>query len=187
MPIPGMSTHGPFAPPAAVYVPPPPYFRRIMGEIESPEIDLQGRVCDVSKGRTIAQEGGLRYERKVQAHLRSRLGVGYAASPVLRFADASGRRAAIPDGVLLRGLGSDGPELAIIIEIKVQHVPEAWWQLEQLYRPVIQKLWPRTTIRTCEVVRTFDPSTPFPCDFEVIEWGWFEKPGRKFAVMRTEL
>jgi hypothetical protein len=59
----------------------------------------------------------------------------------------------------------------VIFEIKIAHMPEAWWQLKRLYEPVL-RAWPRVTgipIRCCEVVQAYDPHVPFPCEYDLVE------------------
>ena len=50
----------------------------------------------------------------------------------------------------------------LIVEVKYKHTPDAYFQLENKYVPVIQRLFPGWTISTCEVVKWYDPSTQFP-------------------------
>lgn len=52
----------------------------------------------------------------------------------------------------------------VIVEFKLRHTSEAYYQLTQLYAPVLSHLFPRPLWRLglCEVVRWYDPSTIFP-------------------------
>jgi hypothetical protein len=56
----------------------------------------------------------------------------------------------------------------LIFEIKSQHMPEAWWQLEQLYRPVLRARRPLCPIVCVEVCRSYDPAMPFPAEFRLL-------------------
>lgn len=51
----------------------------------------------------------------------------------------------------------------VIVEIKYQHCVDAYFQLNNLYLPVIQAVYPDTPLALCEVVKWYDPSTAFPC------------------------
>lgn len=50
----------------------------------------------------------------------------------------------------------------LVIEIKYKHTIDAYWQLENKYVPVMKHLFKDWEITTCEIVKWFDPSTPFP-------------------------
>ena len=103
---------------------------------------------------------GVRYERKVQAHLEDFYGEKYVASPWLRFFSGGVWRWCQPDGILLdlvRGV-------ITIVEVKYQHTADAWWQVRYLYEPVLRTMFPDSlwTFEVCEVVKWYDPATPFP-------------------------
>lgn len=49
------------------------------------------------------------------------------------------------------------------MEIKYQHTPDAWFQLKELYLPVIKvALGPAWQLGLMEVVKWYDPATFFP-------------------------
>ncbi len=66
-----------------------------------------------------------------------------------------------PDGLLF--YDEDGQDKLVICEIKFQHVPDAYFQLQNKYLPVVEKAFPRQDIALCEIVKWYDPSTAFPC------------------------
>jgi hypothetical protein len=72
-----------------------------------------------------------------------------------------------PDGLLFQPLDS----LLTVIEIKLQHTSDAWWQTQQLYLPVIAQVFPPALWRynICEIVKWFDPHTNFPWKFKMCE------------------
>lgn len=74
--------------------------------------------------------------------------------------DGEGVRHCQPDGLLLF------PEemVLLIVEVKYSHTPDAFWQLEHLYVPVLRAFMRDSgwRIATCEIVKWFDPSTRFP-------------------------
>lgn len=92
-----------------------------------------------------------------------------------------GPRNAFPDGLMLLD------DRTVIVEIKRQHMPEAWWQLRRHYQVVLEKYRPKP-VQVLEVVKEFDLQMPFPEDdfllFENDFLGKFlELPVEKFGVM----
>ncbi len=82
----------------------------------------------------------------------------YLESPWIEFTDRSGRRYCQLDGLLLDSRGS-----ALIYEVKYKHTVNAWWQLTQLYEPVVRVLFPsHRPICLMEVVHWHDPAEHFP-------------------------
>jgi hypothetical protein len=98
-------------------------------------------------------------ELKVLAasRLRRRRGCVTRRKPKITF-----RRSFVPDGLYL----NDGE--AIVFEIKISHMPDAWWQLRRLYQPVVERLSYVHSVSVIEVVRSFDPSQAFPEEVKVI-------------------
>jgi hypothetical protein len=148
---------------AEVPVPAPSWFRGITGRIHSVSLNLE-KEYSPQKGNSAARSAGLRYESKAQEALAAILDEGYYSTPVISFADDSGRHLAIPDGIYLH------PEKpwVFIFEIKSSHMADAWWQLERKYKPLLQAYWPQHQIFCVEMVRTFDAAAPFPCKFELL-------------------
>lgn len=103
---------------------------------------------------------GVRYEKLVQEYLLFRYPQTYLPSPWIRFRNADGVRWCQPDGLLFLPLEGR----IIIIEVKYQHTPDAWWQTKCLYMPVIEKIFPRPLweLDVVEVVKWFDPAIAFP-------------------------
>lgn len=141
-------------------VPSPPRFRAPVGIIRDVVVSTD-RDYSTAKGNTAARQNGLRYENKVQRYL-GELFTQYIPGPQIRFVDNSGPRLCIPDGILPTSSGN------FVFEIKIQHMPEAWWQLERLYRPVLETALGGTW-HSIEVVKSYDPSMPFPCRVELID------------------
>ena len=140
---------------APVQVPPPPRFRAPAGKITDVVLKSEHPFRD-QRGNTAAKHAGILYERKVQEFLSDLLGPYYFSSPILHFRDESGARTCIPDGLLIRY------GCCVIFEVKSQHMPEAWWQLRRLYEPVVRAYLPHSQVALLEVVRSYDPATPFP-------------------------
>jgi hypothetical protein len=80
-------------------------------------------------------------------------------SPWIEFYDRSGRRYCQLDGLMIDNRG----KAALIYEVKYKHVSNAWWQLTQLYEPVVRVLFPELRpICLMEVVHWHDPAEHFP-------------------------
>lgn len=102
----------------------------------------------------------MRYERKVHERLQNEYGLAYIAGMWFDFYDGESVRHCQPDGLLL----FPDDRLLVICEIKYRHTPEAFWQLEHLYVPVLRAFMRDSgwRIATCEIVKWFDPITQFP-------------------------
>jgi len=48
------------------------------------------------------------------------------------------------------------------VEAKYQHTSDAWWQLRQLYIPVLQFMFPAFELIACEVTKWYDCAVAFP-------------------------
>ncbi len=104
---------------------------------------------------------GVRYEAKVQRYLVDAYPDFYLPAPWFRYASSGNARVrwCQPDGLLLNA--RDG--VITIVEVKLRHNSDAWWQVRHLYEPVVAacfgSVW---RIAAVEVVRWFDPDAPFP-------------------------
>ncbi len=109
-----------------------------------------------------AQKAGLRYERKV-LDLLGGLFNGFQRSPWFEFIDRTGcRRFCQPDGLWL----AEGR--AVIFEVKIRHVSDAYYQLRSLYEPVVRKVFAPQALSRIILCRSFDPSVPFPEPLEIL-------------------
>lgn len=145
---------------AGVQVPPPRSYKPIQGTPH--DIHIKERDYKKLAGDTRARSNGLRFEWRVQTALIERFGADYLAAPGLYFTDDSGFRVLIPDGILRQ------PAHVTVVEIKIQHMPEAWWQT-RLYQDVIGRKYYMKPCAVVEVVRSFDPFMPFPCAVDKLD------------------
>lgn len=154
---------------------PPPRFRPLRGPTR--DVRLNRVEYSTAQGVTFAQKNGLRYERKVQEFLSKKF-PDYIPGPYIHFTDDSMCRTVQPDGILVFD------DVVFIFEIKFQHVPEAWWQLEKLYKPLLKLIYPTREVSCVEICRSFDPAMPFPTSVEgVIDLlEWTSKPRSDFGV-----
>lgn len=162
-----------------VAVPPPPYFRPVVGTITSV---MNKGVGPAASGNTDAQKAGARFERKTHEYLASLAdgdGAFYVRSPMFHFVDGSGSRTCVPDGILYRR-----GRRPVIFEIKHLHTAHSWWQLRHLYGPVVEYRIGRPVV--VEVVAQYDPQVPFPEPVEVIydPPSWLSEDRDTFGVFR---
>lgn len=122
----------------------------------------------------------MRYERLVQNYLSEVFREEYIASPWLHFlAEGSSKwRWCQPDGLLIdieRGI-------ITCVEVKYAHTPNAWWQVRQLYLPVLERIFPKTLweLQVCEVVKWFDSAVEFPEPLKLV--ASIGVPSSKFKV-----
>jgi hypothetical protein len=115
-----------------------------------------------------ARGRGLAYEAKVHKEFEERFPEGYVAGPWFRFRAVGDKkdRWCQPDGLLFV------PQIQriFLIEIKLRHTADAWWQTRLLYLPILAHLFPESMwdFCICEVVRWFDPATSFPESFDML-------------------
>lgn len=106
---------------------------------------------------------GIKYQREVDAHYAQRFGSSYISNQWIEFLDGTSRevRYCQPDGILI--------ELArgriTVVEVKYSHTELAYWQLFELYLPVLRALFPPQlwTFAAIEVCSRFDPTVALPC------------------------
>lgn len=76
-----------------------------------------------------------------------------------RFVSAGAQRWCQPDLIL-----DPGPERPLLIlEVKLQFEAKAWWQLEHLYRPVVERALGRKC-RIGVICASYDPAIALPVD-----------------------
>ncbi len=118
----------------------------------APGFSVGGR----STGRKAA---GKRYERLASEMLLEIYPEHYVPHPWLRFQDAGGYRWCQPDGLLIDVAAGR----IVIVEMKLSHTADAWWQLKKLYLPVLRVLLPpRYRIGMLEVCKWHDPTIRWP-------------------------
>lgn len=133
------------------------------------------------KGRlSHAQRAGLKYEAQVFAHLAFELERA-TYHPALEYTlKGHLRQYCIPDMIALDQTG----EIVSIIEIKIRHTSDAWMQLNNLYRPVVAKLWPDKHINLVEICKEYDPAVRLPIQPHIVNdiADWVERPRQDYGV-----
>lgn len=103
---------------------------------------------------------GWLYELKVNKKLLDEYGfVRYIPSQWFKF-QFFGQRLQFcqTDGLLF----TPKQQKVLIVEVKYKHTPDAYWQIEDKYLPVLRWLFPDWEVSTVEIVKWYDPSTQFP-------------------------
>lgn len=118
--------------------------------------------------RSQRERQGVRYERKVHSRLLDAWGFArYFPSQWFVFGD--GRKVFYfqPDGLLFL----EDPRRIALLEVKYQHTPDAYWQLEHYYLPLMRLFFARTQVPivTVEICKWYDPATQFPRPVRLLE------------------
>lgn len=136
---------------------PPVYAKRMAGFLYSAKPNWVRLAPTSHKGKTRSQKMGLSYERKVQRMLE-KLFPHTLSNLVFEFSNQNQFGLAIPDVVVY-----DFESRSIcVVEVKLSHTPDAWYQLTKLYGPVVAKAFPGWKIRLLEITKSFDPSVGLP-------------------------
>lgn len=152
----------------------------------------QPQFTNTSKPRG-SRADGIRYEQKAQAYLRK----GFEADPFGRFRNDDGWEL-LPSPWLVFKAGSRDardrfcqPDALLvnqelkhcaIVEIKLQHTPHAWWQVRQLYEPVLRRVYTNYAFSAMEIVKWLDPSIAFPETFYYAQNPLDRNSEHKFGV-----
>lgn len=93
-------------------------------------------------------------------HFQENISLPLLPGPWIEFQEQENPRPRFcqPDGLLF----DPWTGRIILLEVKYQHTPDAWWQLRKLYAPVIEYLFPHYEVACVEVVKWFDPAVVFP-------------------------
>ncbi len=120
---------------------------------------------------------GLKYERKVSEKLDSLYGSDWEPGAWFWYqaAGMEKRKYCQVDGILTVG------KRKILVECKYNHCPDAYFQLTNLYLPVVRFLFPKAEIALCEIVKWYDPDTAFPCSVVLLP-RLHEAKGENFSV-----
>lgn len=142
-----------------MHCPPPKGFRPAEGVLWAREDGHPPAFLTRERRYTGRRGQGVRYERKVHDYLAEKAGDIYRRGPWFCFGGEEYTRWCQPDGLIL----DEAAGLLTIVEVKYQHTADAWWQLRELYLPVVSLAYgPDWRIAMLEVVRWYDPHTSFP-------------------------
>lgn len=105
---------------------------------------------------------GVKYEQKIHEHLSSRYATWrYFPQQWWQYGQGDSVRYCQTDGILYR----PEEELVLLLEVKYSHTAAAYWQVENLYLPVLREFFRPAglSIATCEVVKWYDAAVAHPC------------------------
>jgi hypothetical protein len=144
---------------------PPQYCAPPLGKITSAwrcqAPSRAGRPSTPSPG----QKAGIRYQNKVIGKLSLE---GLVPAPWFCYVDSGlSPRWCQPD-FLIENSHNVGVRKLIIGEIKRAFHPDAWWQLERIYRPVLACAFPEAELISLCICRSFDPAIPLPVPANLI-------------------
>lgn len=112
---------------------------------------------------------GLRYERRAKEYLQAQYAERFVGSPwiLYRLRGESRRRFAQPDGIIFDVPGGR----LTIVEIKYQHTADAYFQLEELYYPLLRWMFPPElwSIVVVELVKWYDCDVEFPTGVRLVD------------------
>jgi hypothetical protein len=113
----------------------------------------------------------------VHRHLELKYELQYFASRWFKYWDDGEIHYCQTDGLLFL----PNHRRLVVVEAKIKHCPEAYYQVEKLYKPVLKWLFPSWQIASCEVVKWFDSAVDFPVEPSLRKEVHFAEPG-EFAV-----
>lgn len=138
------------------------YVKRRAGTVSSAYVDW-GRSYQYqgpSRGRSAAQNAGLRYEIKVCERLVEEW-EGFLPQVVLKFTSDFISEKCIADGLLLWHPLLRAGEI-VVVEVKLKHTADAWFSLKYLYQPVVARAFPRQRVRRLEICRSYESGVRLP-------------------------
>lgn len=141
-------------------LPPPSYVTYIpQGEIRYAARLNEPPAFKKGSSASEAQKAGIRFQAKVRDWAFGGVFIGrIEEGPWFAYEDESRRfHFCQPDFIFDDTLG-----VMTVVEAKRIFSSDAWWQLRKLYLPVLQKLFPNTTLIPLCVCKSFDPATACP-------------------------
>lgn len=111
-----------------------------------------------------AMKAGLAYEKKVKDLLFRQFNASFCPSQWFCFSnDDDARRYCQTDGLIVQG------DQILLVEVKIRWTASAWWQLRELYLPVIRAAFGPKHVALLAVTKTFDPAIHIPEPVEFVE------------------
>ena len=124
---------------------------------------------------------GLRYEKKVCKALSKEYAAFWRSGCWFQYQAERDKRSRYcqVDGLL-------DAACLVVCEVKLRHTPEAYFQLFNLYLPVVQAAYPGRDLALCEVTKWYDSSTEFPCAITLLADLHAARPGDFSVHIRGE-
>lgn len=163
-------------------LPPPAYIKLPQGAITSAARAEGNPHAGKRTTRSGAQKAGLAYQKRVIEFLvRTCACSSLASGPWYFYSDASGRRSYCqPDALAFDIQGVF--ESVAVVEIKLRWTVDAWYQLRQLYIPVLSAALPGKTFLPVVICRSYDPAIRIGEPVHLID-GLEEAQADKFNVL----
>jgi hypothetical protein len=144
---------------------PPVYFKRQVSDVVSAVLCFGART-NLPKPKASAAKLGLRFEKEVLKQLQKAYLSRFTTGVPLSFQEGATKggfyqrpSTAIPDGLLL----SNDRRSLCLIEIKLRHSTDAWFQLNRFYLPILRRaIGSSLLLRTLEICRYYDPGVKLP-------------------------
>ena len=120
------------------------------------------------KGKRGFQYNGILFERLVGRHLWSIFGEQVLSNVWFSYMDKyQGEGVCSTDHLIVDMVGG----VVTIVECKLTHTPTAWKQLNNLYRPVVERAFPGFKVRGLEVCKNFERACEYPVK-AILVHGW---------------
>lgn len=152
----------------------PPRMYLPQGEVQSAWRANEVPYAGARSRKSPAQKAGLAYQKRIGKFLLSPSNWVVDSGPWFAFTDSSSsRHYCQPDFLLL----DQGNATCIIVEVKIRWTDAAWWQLERLYVPVLQRVYPHLSLLRVCVCRSYDPAIRAPEEVNLCDDLMDAKPG----------
>lgn len=147
----------------SVKAPPPIHFTPAGDVLEAVRCEPPPRRSEHPSQTSASKKAGLLYQKKVAKRLVAEFGAAATIEPWFRFRSRGSEkwRYCSPDALLMWH-GN-----VIIVETKITHTPHSWYQLAQLYKPVVQAHLGLVPLLV-SIVKSYDPATPYPEEHDYI-------------------
>ena len=99
------------------------------------------------------QRAGLIYENRIANYMKALYGDKVLHGQWYHFEDRRGLGWCQPDIIILPNLSR---KYILVIECKLKATRKAWVQLNYLYRPILERLYPQVEIRLVQVVKNLN-------------------------------
>ena len=99
------------------------------------------------------QRAGLIYENRIANYMKALYGDKVLHGPWYHFEDKRGLGWCQPDIIILP---NGDRKFLLVLECKLKATKKAWVQLNYLYRPILERLYPQVEIRLVQVVKNLN-------------------------------
>lgn len=126
-----------------------------------------------------AKKLGIAFEKRAYRWLRFEI-EKFEAQPHFRFQLAGhSPESCFPDALITRG------NVVTIVEIKLRHTYDGYFQLTRLYYPVVQHAFRGCEVRRLEIVKSYDPGVTLPEQVDVVGdlRAWLASPRVNYGIL----